>query len=129
MDSRPMPPTLFDGFVLTAKVGVDRVGTCYLAKPPSGHAMEGRDVVLPILHDHLAENPRHVEEFVAEARRAMLLGDGAQVEVIGIGEVDGQPYWVLERETALRRVRVAPPVPAHVPIAGWLMNEQERGIP
>jgi hypothetical protein len=129
MDPRPMPPVLFDGFVLTAKVGGDRVGSCYLAVPPPGHALAGTQVVLRLLHDHLAEDPRHVEEFVAQARRAVQVGDRNQVEVFGIGEVNGQPYWVLEREAALRRLRVAPPVPAHVPIAEWWTDDQENGIP
>jgi hypothetical protein len=114
-----MLPVVLGHHLLVAKIGSDRVATCYLAREVAG-AHDGPEVVIRILHEHLAEDPRHVEEFRREGQEGLLQGELAPIQVLEVGMVDGVPFWVLEREAATRRAMVARSKPEYRPLARWL---------
>ncbi|MFZ4580902.1 MAG: hypothetical protein ACOYOB_21165 [Myxococcota bacterium] len=120
-----MLPVVLGHHLLVAKIGSDRVATCYLAREVAG-AHDGPEVVIRILHEHLAEDPRHVDEFRREGQEGLLQGESAPIRVLEVGLVDGVAFWVLEREAAMRRALVPRPVPEYRPLARWLDDRAEQ---
>ena len=67
----------------------------YLARARGMHGFE-KLVVLKLVLPHLAEDRQFVEMFLHEARLAGTLDHANIVQVIDIGEVDGEPFFVME---------------------------------
>jgi hypothetical protein len=123
-----MVPVVFGHHLLVGKIGFsDQVAACYLAREVYG-APDRPEVVIRILHEHLAEDPRHVEEFQSEGQEGLQQGELAPIQVLEVGQVDGVYYWALECEAATRRALVPEPRPAYRPLARWLdeMAAQEK---
>ncbi|MFZ4580918.1 MAG: hypothetical protein ACOYOB_21245 [Myxococcota bacterium] len=113
-------PVVLGHHLLVARIGYpDRVATCYLAREVTA-APDGPEVVIRILHEHLAEDPRHVEEFQSEGQEGLQQGEMAPIRVFEVGQVDGRPFWVLERDAAMSRALVPEPKPEYRPLARWL---------
>ncbi len=118
-DGRLDSPTPFGTYLLTAKVASDRVATCFRARRPEGEQLPA-EVLIRVLHDHLAEDPRHREQFLAEGRAGMALGSSAEIAVFEVGEADGMCFWVVELEAGMRRALVPEPRPEWRPLERWL---------
>ena len=117
--SPPAQALQFGAFVLTGKLASDGVASCYVAHPQAEAGAE-RQVLLRVLHGHLAEVSAHYAEFVAEGTAGMALGLRGEVPVLAVGAVDGLPYWVVELAAGTRRALVPEPEPASRPLERWL---------
>ncbi len=95
-------------YVLYAKVISEPVSTFFAAHRRDDDAER---LLVRVLHDHLADDRRHVEAFLAEGRAGMALGPTVDVPVLDVGQADGAAYWVLEFERGVERAcRPQPPV-------------------
>jgi eukaryotic-like serine/threonine-protein kinase len=79
-------------YELVELLGTGSFAAVYRAHDPALDA----DVAIKLLGDHHAHVPDIRERFIAEARLARRLASDRLVTVHDIGEVDGQPYLVME---------------------------------
>ena len=107
----------FGPYVLHAKVISDPVSTFFVAHR---RAVDGERLLIRILHDHLADDPRHVEAFLAEGRAGIAVGPDANVPVLDVGRLEGRVFWVLEFERGVARACRAQPPLEWRPIPRWL---------
>ncbi len=111
--------TIFGPYRLTHKFWSDRVACHY-----RGIDADGNEVLIRILHAHLADDARHVAAFVQEGEQGQALGPMAEVPVRDTGTVDGQPFWAVDY-AAGQRMRSTPAPLAFVPIEPWLPSARQ----
>ena len=109
----------FGAYLLTAKVASDRVATCLRAQHLD-REQQSEEVLVRVLHDHLAEDPRHREQFLAEGRAGMALGNAADIVVLEVGESDGMCFWAVDLEAGMRRALAPQARPEWRPLERWL---------
>jgi serine/threonine-protein kinase len=84
--------TLADTYAVGAVVGTGGMGEVYAGE----HRRTRRRVAIKLLHPHLVEDPQILARFRREAEAIGRLGSEHIVEIVDVGEDDGQPFLVLE---------------------------------
>src|SRR5262245_40231097 len=79
-------------FRIIREVGRGRVGVVYEV----GHVSLGQDVALKVLAQKSSSDAKQKRRFEREARAAAKLHHTNIVPVFGVGEQDGQPYYVMQ---------------------------------
>jgi len=106
----PFLDRTFDGYQIEEVIGRGGMGTVYRARQLS----LGRPVAIKILSRDLADKEQFLERFLREADALSRLSHPNVVQVYDRGEVDGQPYLVMEyvEGASLRDVMQEGPLPA-----------------
>ncbi len=106
------PQPQLGAYVLTRRLAVDRVAAYF-------HATDGsqQDVLVRVLHDHLADDPRHVAAFRAEGVEGMQ--PGAPLPVLAVAQSGDTHYWVVAFEPGVANIR-PPERPGFRPLERWL---------
>ena len=105
-------------YKIVAELGGGGMGIVYLATD----TRLGRQVAIKFLSERAAEQAGSLERFRREARAAGALNHPNLCAVYDLGEVDGQPYLVLELlegETLQKRLESGP-----LPLGEWLQLAQ-----
>jgi tRNA A-37 threonylcarbamoyl transferase component Bud32 len=84
--------TLSDTYAVGAVLGAGGMGEVYDGE----HRRTRRRVAIKLLHPHLVEDPQILARFRREAEAIGRLGSEHIVEIVDVGEDDGQPFLVLE---------------------------------
>jgi hypothetical protein len=100
------------GYHLHRKLASDRVATYYAATDAAGG-----EVLIRVLHAHLADEPRHVAQFYAEGREG--LEPSAAVRVFEVATWQEHHFWVVDLAAGSALIR---PVeqPGYRPLERWL---------
>ena len=89
---RPRSRTTIDGFRIIREVGRGGMGVVYEAE----EERLSRRVALKILPDSALRDARQIRRFQREAMAAARLHHTNIVPVFGVGQQDGQPYYVMQ---------------------------------
>jgi len=84
--------TLSDTYVVEGLLGAGGMGEVYAGE----HRRTRRKVAVKLLHPHLAGDPHILARFRREAEAIGRLGSEHIVEILDVGQDDGQPFLVLE---------------------------------
>jgi len=84
--------TLADTYVVGGLLGTGGMGEVYAGE----HRRTHRKVAVKMLHPHLAADPQILARFRREAEAIGRLGSEHIVEILDVGQDDGQPFLVLE---------------------------------
>ncbi len=83
-------------YELSAVIGRGSMGVVYAAR----HTQLGSMSACKVLHRSLAQDPKRVERFLAEARRATRVHHPNVIDIFDIGELpDGRIYYIMEQLT------------------------------
>lgn len=89
-------PHDFGRYTLIAKVAAGGMATVYRGHAKPGDPLEGRDIAVKILHEHLTDNDDFVRMFKDEGRIVRDLDHPNIVHVLDVGECDGRHYLAME---------------------------------
>ncbi len=84
-----LPPERVGGFDILEKIGQGAVGTVYRAKQVSLDKL----VAVKVLHQNLSKHPKHLQQFIHEAKTAARLNHPNVVQAIDAG-VDGDYHFL-----------------------------------
>ncbi len=88
-----VPPVVGERYEITGELGRGGMGAVYLARD----RRLDREVALKVLFLHKGMDADEVRRFHQEARAAAALRHPAIVHVHDVGEIDGKPYYTMER--------------------------------
>lgn len=84
--------TIFDNYRIVELIGRGGMGTVYRAI----HMWTQREVALKFMHEHLAQDEASIRRFMKEARAAASLRHPSVVDILHMGQHQGEVYMVLE---------------------------------
>ena len=113
-------------FDVLAKYKAGGMATLYLARR-HGAAGFRKHVALKVIHEHLADDPKFREMFIAEAKLSALIRHPNVVHIEELGEFENTHYLVMEfvsgcslrqllKTLAQSQLRLAPEVAVHIMI-------------
>jgi len=88
-------PRWFGDYELLRLLGVGGMAEVYLARATKAHGFS-KIVVVKRMLDRLRDQPRFIEMFIGEAKRAVLLQHANIVQILSLEEHQGWPFIVME---------------------------------
>jgi serine/threonine protein kinase len=89
-------PVPFGRYTLTAKIAMGGMATVYRGETQAGDPLHGRELAIKILHPHLEDNDEFIRMFGDEGRIARDFDHPNLVQVLDVGEANGQHYLAME---------------------------------